>query len=157
MAHNFVGSNNINFLEPEGQFGTRLQGGKDHASPRYIFTKMSDILPLLFNGADNALLKYLDDDGEKIEPEWYMPVIPTVLVNGADGIGTGFSSKIPCYNPLDIIENLQRKMKDQSLKEMKPWYRGFKGHILDEEGKFYIIQPNKNNYKAPNLASVLEN
>ena len=150
LAHNFVGSNNINFLEPEGQFGTRLQGGKDHASPRYIFTRMSDILPLLFNGADNALLKYLDDDGEKIEPEWYMPVIPTVLVNGADGIGTGFSSKIPCYNPLDIIENLQRKMKDQSLKEMKPWYRGFKGHIFDEEGKFY----SKGMYRLLNESSI---
>ena len=34
MAQNFVGSNNINLLSPNGQFGTRLQGGKDSASEK---------------------------------------------------------------------------------------------------------------------------
>ena len=136
LAHNFVGSNNINLLTPEGQFGTRLLGGKDHASPRYIFTKMEDLLPLIFNSSDNTILNYLDDDGDTIEPEWYVPVIPMVLVNGADGIGTGFSSKIPCYNPLDLIENLKRKMNGDTLKELEPWYRGFRGKIVKEGDKY---------------------
>lgn len=40
LAQNFVGSNNINILQPLGQFGTRINGGKDAASPRYIFTML---------------------------------------------------------------------------------------------------------------------
>jgi DNA topoisomerase II len=136
LAHNFVGSNNIHLLTPEGQFGTRLLGGKDHASPRYIFTKMEDILPCIFNSSDNTILNYLEDDGDTIEPEWYVPVIPMILVNGTDGIGTGFSSKIPCYNPLDIIENLKRKMRGDELIELIPWYRGFRGKIIKENEKY---------------------
>jgi DNA topoisomerase-2 len=89
LAQTFVGSNNINLLSPEGQFGTRAQGGPDAASPRYIFTKLTAIARKIFPGADDPLLSYLDEDGKKIEPEWFMPVIPMVLVNGADGIGTG--------------------------------------------------------------------
>ena len=135
LAANYVGSNNINLLVPEGQFGTRLQGGKDHASPRYIFTKMNQILPYIFNEHDNNILNYLDDDGDPIEPEWFVPCIPMVLVNGVDGIGTGFSSKIPCYNPLDIIKNLRKKMKGEELDEMMPWYRGFTGKIEYEDDK----------------------
>jgi len=89
LAQNFVGSNNINLMAPNGQFGTRAQGGSDAASPRYIFTHLSTITRKIFHAADDPLLSYLDEDGKKIEPEWYMPVIPMVLVNGADGIGTG--------------------------------------------------------------------
>ena len=94
LAQDFVGSNNINLLQPIGQFGTRLAGGKDHASPRYIFTQMSPLTKLIFNPNDGPLLKYLQDDNQKIEPEWYIPIIPMVLVNGADGIGTGTFSQI---------------------------------------------------------------
>ena len=99
LAQDFVGSNNINLLMPIGQFGTRLAGGKDHASPRYIFTQMSPLTRLIFNANDDPLLKYLNEDNQRIEPEWYMPIIPMVLVNGADGIGTGWMTKIPNYNP----------------------------------------------------------
>ena len=89
LAQDFVGSNNINLMSPNGQFGTRAQGGPDAASPRYIFTELPDITRKIFCPADDPLLNYLDEDGKKIEPEWYMPVLPMVLVNGADGIGTG--------------------------------------------------------------------
>jgi DNA topoisomerase II len=89
LAQTFVGSNNINLMAPNGQFGTRAQGGSDAASPRYIFTKLTDIARKVFPQGDDPLLSYLDEDGKKIEPEWFMPVIPMVLVNGADGIGTG--------------------------------------------------------------------
>jgi DNA topoisomerase-2 len=84
MAHTFVGSNNINLLYPSGQFGTRLMGGKDAASPRYIYTRLSNITRLIFRPEDDALLEYLDEEGQKIEPKYYMPVLPMVLVNGAE-------------------------------------------------------------------------
>jgi DNA topoisomerase II len=89
LAQDFVGANNINILSPEGQFGTRYNGGKDAASPRYIFTKIPSITRTIFHQADNAVLTYLDDEGISIEPEWYMPILPMLLVNGASGIGTG--------------------------------------------------------------------
>lgn len=139
LAQNFIGSNNINLLTPEGQFGTRLLGGKDHASPRYIYTKMESIMKYIFHKDDNYLLNYLNDDGFLIEPEYYLPIIPMILVNGAEGIGTGFSTKLPCYNPLEIIETIIKLLNNESIKELKPWYKNFKGTIFTPEwnGKKY--------------------
>ena len=108
MAQTFVGTNNINLLEPSGQFGTRLLGGKDAASPRYTFTSLEPITRVLFPPADDPLLEYLEEDGQMIEPVYYVPVLPLVLVNGADGIGTGWSTFLPNYNPRDVIENLRK-------------------------------------------------
>jgi DNA topoisomerase-2 len=132
MAQNYVGSNNINLLEPNGQFGTRLQGGKDSASPRYIFTNLSPITRALFPEVDDAVLKQLEDDGQMIEPEWYAPVLPMVLVNGAEGIGTGWSTSVPCYSPKDIIDNLRHLLSGEDLEPMVPWYRGFRGTIAPQ-------------------------
>lgn len=129
MAQNFVGSNNIELLMPNGQFGTRLQGGKDAGAPRYIWTQQSELTSLVFNQLDNELLDYNYDDGIKIEPRWYIPILPWVLVNGAEGIGTGFSTKIPSFNPIDIVNNLLKLMDGKKLTIMKPWFRGFKGTI----------------------------
>ena len=108
---NNVGSNNINLLQPIGQFGTRLTGGKDSASPRYIFTQLSPLVKNIFNENDQPLLHFLTDDNQKIEPDWYIPILPMVLVNGADGIGTGWMTKIPNYNPREIVANLQRMLE----------------------------------------------
>jgi len=125
MAQCFVGANNINFLYPGGSFGSRLQGGKDAASPRYIFTRLSNITRTIFHPADDPLLNYLEDDGLQVEPTWYMPVLPTVLINGSDGIGTGWSSEVPNYNPREIVANLKRLLNKEEPEEMHPWYRGF--------------------------------
>ena len=135
MAQNFVGSNNINLLMPNGQFGTRIAGGKDNASPRYIFTCLNPIVKHIFKEDDFDVLTYLDDDGTMIEPEYYVPVIPTVLVNGAIGIGTGFSTNIPCYDPKEIINNLKRMLNGEEPLDMIPWYKGFTGNITDKESK----------------------
>ncbi|KAG0580579.1 hypothetical protein KC19_4G184100 [Ceratodon purpureus] len=129
MAQNFVGSNNINLLSPEGQFGTREQGGKNHASPRYIFTCLSPITRALFPQGDDVLLDYLKEDGQSIEPSWYCPIIPLVLVNGSEGIGTGWSSFVPNYNPREIVANIHRLLADEEMEPMHPWYKHFKGTI----------------------------
>ncbi|XP_045462346.1 DNA topoisomerase 2 isoform X2 [Harmonia axyridis] len=139
LAQNFVGSNNINLLEPRGQFGTRLAGGKDSASPRYIFTKMSPLTRLLFHPDDDAILKHEFDDNQKIEPVWYIPIIPMVLVNGADGIGTGWMTKIPNFNPKDIIDNLKRMIAGEQPKPLCPWYKNFKGTIEDCGDQRYVV------------------
>ena len=129
MAQNFVGSNNINLLEPNGQFGTRLQGGKDASAPRYIWTKLNKLTKLIFHPDDNPLLKYNLDDGQSVEPEWYIPIIPMILVNGSEGIGTGFSTKIPSHNPVDIIRNIENLMSGKEYTNMKPWFNNFTGSV----------------------------
>jgi DNA topoisomerase-2 len=130
LAQSFLGSNNVPLLQPNGQFGTRLQGGKDAASPRYIFTLLSPLARLIFRPEDDALLAYLTEDGQGIEPEWYMPILPMVLVNGTEGIGTGWSTFIPNYNPMDIVANLRRLLSGEPPQRMHPWYAGFTGDIL---------------------------
>lgn len=131
LAQSFVGSNNINTLEPAGQFGTRLQGGGDAASARYIYTRLSPFARKLFHAADEPLLKYNTDDDKEIEPEMYIPIIPMVLVNGSEGIGTGWSSSIPNYNPEEIVDNIKRKMDGHDFQPMRPWFRGFKGEVAE--------------------------
>ena len=129
LAQDYVGSNNINFLKPNGQFGTRMLGGKDSASSRYIFTKLNNITFQLFNQNDFPLFRYHNEDGLKIEQEWYLPILPTVLLNGTQGIGTGYSSNIPNFNPLDVINAIKCKLKGKSYPDLMPWYRNFKGTI----------------------------
>jgi len=135
MAQNYVGSNNINLLSPCGQFGTRLMGGKDAASPRYVFTKLEAITRVIFHPHDDPILEYQQDDGQSIEPVHYVPIVPMALINGSDGIGTGWSSNIPTYNPREIIENLKRMLSGEDPLEMKPWYRGFTGDIAAKTGR----------------------
>ena len=87
MSQIFVGSNNINIFEPRGQFGTRNQGGKDAASERYIFTCLNPLTRDIYKKEDENILEYLEDDGTPVEPIYYAPIIPMILVNGSKGIG----------------------------------------------------------------------
>merc|ERR1719192_3010715 len=128
MAQNYVGSNNINLLEPIGQFGTRLTGGKDSASPRHVF-----------NERDDNILDYLQDDNQKIEPEWYIPILPMVLVNGAEGIGTGWSTKVPNYNPREVVKNLKRMLAGGECQPMKPWFKNFRGTIESLDQQRFVV------------------
>jgi len=141
MAQNYVGSNNVNLLEPNGQFGTRLHGGDDSASERYIFTMLNSLTRFIFPDADDAVLSYLDDDGTQVEPEYYVPIIPFALMNGISGIGTGFSCSIAPYNPKTVIQYLKTKLtkKDTSSIEFVPYYEGFTGTVNKiAEQKFLI-------------------
>jgi DNA topoisomerase-2 len=157
MAQNYPGTNNINLLHPEGQFGTRLEGGKDNAAHRYIFTHITPITKKIYRDEDKPLLNYLDDDGQTVEPEYYLPIIPMILVNGSDGIGTGWSSKCPQFNPLDIIKSIKNKLSNKPLPTLTPWYRGFKGDIkkVEQKGKKELLQwKTKGCYKIINDTTV---
>ncbi|XP_076297537.1 DNA topoisomerase 2 isoform X2 [Lasioglossum baleicum] len=155
LAQNFVGSNNINLLQPIGQFGTRLTGGKDAASPRYIFTMLSPLARFIFHKHDDALLKHEYDDNQKIEPVYYIPTIPMVLVNGADGIGTGWMTKIPNYNPREIIENLFRMMEGADPKPMIPYYKNFKG-VIESCGDYRYVVNGEISVIGPDKVEITE-
>ena len=138
MAQTFVGSNNINLLRPMGQMGSRLLGGKDAASPRYIHTYMEDIVRYIFRKEDACLLKHIEDEGDLVEPEYYLPVVPLLAINGSIGIGTGYSTDIPPHKPEDIIcllrHRLQGSMDTLAGRPQDPWWFGFKGtiHRIDD-------------------------
>jgi DNA topoisomerase II len=142
MAQDFVGSNNLAWLVPQGQFGTRLEGGKDSASPRYIHTYLQPYVNALVPSDDFDVLKYRDDDGIPVEPEWYAPVIPMLLVNGCRGIGTGYSTFIPSFNPAEIKEAIIEWIQTGKglNREFAPWTRGFKGTITKLDKTDYLVK-----------------
>jgi DNA topoisomerase-2 len=118
-------------------------GGKDSASTRYIFTQLATVTRKLFYPADDWLLEYQFEDDSRIEPHYYVPVIPLVLINGADGIGTGWSTNVPTYNPMDLIEAIRGRLNGQSFasKTLTPWFKGFQGTVeYSERNRSYEIQ-----------------
>lgn len=177
MAQNFTGANNMPLLVPEGQFGTRLSGGADAASPRYIFTRLSELARLLFREDDFAVIKYLEDDGTQIQPEYYVPVIPLVLANGMQGIATGFATSIPNHNPMELIdicsaiadaidthvgvrcdvvtdEDLERAyeaINNMEIGDIRPWYLGYKGSITKAKPGVYT---SKGQYEFTNDTTI---
>ena len=138
LAQDFVGSNNLNLLEPIGQLGTRLMGGKDHSSARYIFTKISKSLEYLIRKDDNDILEYQEDEGIQIEPKHYLPILPICLLNGTEGIGTGFSTSIPNYKFDDIKQWYINKLSGKKSNELVPYYNNFKGMIFKFNDSTYI-------------------
>ena len=130
MAQNFVGSNNINLFEPNGQFGTRINAGKDAASERYIFTQLNKLTRLIYRQEDDTVLSYINDDGQMVEPIYYAPAIPMILVNGSKGIGTGFSTDVMPHNPLQIIAYIRSMLTSAAVRPViEPYFKGFKGTI----------------------------
>lgn len=129
MAQNYPGTNNVPLFEPRGQFGSRFDGGKDAAQPRYIFTLLSKTALEIYQKEDLPVLKYLEDDGQSVEPEFYVPIVPMILVNGAHGIGTGWSTNIPCFSLKDVAANVARVLDGKTPRKMLPHYEGFRGHF----------------------------
>jgi DNA topoisomerase-2 len=158
MAQNFVGSNNINLLLPSGQFGSRLKGGDDSASERYIFTQLNRITRAIFPQTDDAVLDYLNDDGTLVEPRFYAPIIPMILVNGSKGIGTGFSTDIMSYNPLQIIGYLKNKLVGKLVEDdnnFVPFYEGFTGTI-EKIGSTKFLIKGKYEKVGPDTIRIIE-
>lgn len=152
MAQQFPGSNNINLLYPNGAFGTLMKGGEDAAATRYIFTSLDNLTRLIFRKEDDIILKTRVEENKEVEPENYYGIVPMCLINGVKGIGTGFSTDIPAYNPIDIIDNLLLMIddKDEQKVELIPWYNGHKGTIERYNHCTYIshakyVIDNKNN------------
>jgi len=129
MAQTFVGANNCNLYLPNGQFGTRLKGGKDHSSERYIYTNTAPIAKKIYNQLDDKLLNYIDSDGALVEPEYYVPSVPMILVNGTLGIGTGFSTEVLPHKMEDVVEAIRNKLDGKTTSKLNPWYRFFKGTV----------------------------
>lgn len=145
MAQDFTGTNNINLLNPNGNFGNR-RGGEPSA-PRYIFTQLNKLTPLIFRKEDDPILNHLYEDNDQIEPEYYAPIIPMVLINGVEGIGTGFSTFIPPFNPKEVINNIINLIDSKKLNEIQPWFKGFKGKIT---------KVNKNKYNTQGIYQVID-
>jgi len=135
MAQDFPGSNNMNHLYPKGQFGSRNKNGKDAAAPRYIETYLNWWVQYIYRKDDLMIMKQVEDEGQLCEYERFYPIIPMFMVNGVMGIGTGYSSFIPCFNPMDLCMWLLAKLNGQELPTLCPWYRGFTGDIKVEEIK----------------------
>jgi DNA topoisomerase-2 len=153
MAQDFMGGNNLPWLVPQGQFGTRIQGGKDAASPRYIHTFLQPRVRTLVPAADFEVLKYRDDDGLAVEPEWYAPILPMLLVNGARGIGTGYSTYVPPCNPKVIKEMLIKHLRGQgNLTDIPitPYFEGFKG-TYTAEGVVGVYRKEKDEFVVTEL------
>ena len=139
LAQNFVGANNLNLLEPSGQFGTRLAGGKDAASSRYIFTRLAPLTRKIFDPSDDAVLKYNFDDGQRVEPEFYSPVLPMILVNGAEGIGTGFSCYVPPYSVEVVKHNIRCALDQVAMVAMAPHFKGFRGATTKTKDHTWVL------------------
>ena len=144
MGQIFVGANNINLLNPIGQFGSRLLGGKDAASPRYIHTQLMAIVDKIFKKEDLPILNHLKEDGETIEPEYYAPIVPLLAINGCVGIGTGFSTDIPPHNPNDIVQLIKQRLKGEidtlASNALDPWWVGFKGQTVRKANNQWLTK-----------------
>ena len=139
LAQTYIGgSGNLNLLYPLGLFGDRAENGKNHGSPRYISVGKVGYIENLFNKLDYPVLEPNYDDNKKIEPKNFAPILPIVLLTSASGIGFGFSTKIYCYNPHEVIHNMKCYIKKKPMKEMIPWFRGFKGQILKTGENTYL-------------------
>lgn len=136
MCQEFTGSNNLPLLYGDGQFGTVDQGGKDHAASRYIYVGLQAFTALLF--PSSTQLDYNFDDGDQIEPKEFFPVVPVVLVNGASGIGTGYSCSIPPHTLGSVVRVLKAFLTSAVVPEFPlPSYRGFAGSPqLAGEGRY---------------------
>ncbi|MCK9415219.1 ATP-binding protein [Candidatus Dojkabacteria bacterium] len=157
MAQDFVGSNNINLLTPNGEFGTRLRGGDDASASRYIFTKLESITRNIFKNEDDEILESTYDDGYEVEPKYYVPIIPMVLINGSKGLGTGWSSDVSQFNPIDIISYIEAKIKNQKKNIiLSPFYKGFKGEIIEDFDKGRYITRGIFKKTSKNKINILE-
>jgi len=154
LAQDFAGANNCNLLEPLGGFGIRYN--PRNASPRYIYTKGSKWLSLLFDKNEKLIYEYnLSDDGAPIEPKRLFPLVPLALVNGANGISTGWSSFIPSYKLEDVVKCVKSWIETGRVPEITPWYRDYNGTVWGEkeeyvcEGKYEYNEPPQGDRREP--------
>lgn len=136
MTESYVGANNFAlFAGNDMGFGTRIN--PTCAASRYTKVALSDIAKQLFDKTDNKLLVPQYFEGSYIEPMFFMPVFPVVLLNSSEGVSTGFSSKIYSRNPIEVIEYIKKKLSGTIKPKMKllPWFKGFTGEVrINDKG-----------------------
>lgn len=135
MAQKF--KNNAPLLEEDGQFGSLRS--PQAGAPRYIGTKLSKYFKLIYK--DFELLEYKEEEGEKIEPKVFLPIIPTVLINGGSGIAVGFATNILNRNITDIIDSCINHLNEKKISSLNPKLNGFMGDYrkdIDNHKKWYI-------------------
>jgi len=135
LAQNFTFSNNYPLLDKKGAFGERME--PKPAAPRYIEAKLNNVMSyILFD--DIKQVKFVPNYDEKeTEPVCLLPKLPIMLLNGVEGIGTGFSTMIPSFHHSDIIERMKECIDNKSMKKLKPWFDNYfqKIEIEKESGK----------------------
>jgi DNA topoisomerase-2 len=140
MAQTFIGTNNIAYLRPNGQFGSRMtQRDKGLAQPRYVHTQTAEIASYMFRLEDDQVLELSEDDGKQIEPTFFVPIVANVLINGCEGIGTGYKTKIPNFNPIEVIRATKQFIRFQTTPELLPYYHGFLGTVTKSDQEDYIF------------------
>ena len=129
LGQDYPGTNNVALLQPLGQFGSRNDRPCVHAAARYIFTKLDPVALAIFPAADFPVLEHRMEEAQQVEPVHYVPVIPLLLVNGAQGIGTGFSTSIPSYSVSGLCACIQAYLKGEAFPEIPLYFEGFTGTI----------------------------
>lgn len=130
LGQDYAGTNNLPLLVADGNFGTRFS--HDPSAPRYIYTYPQKYFNSIFRKEDDTNLITQIFEGSEIEPRFYVPTIPLLLVNGCTGIGVGFASKILCRDPLNMIKAIQNTLdkKRLSLNLFTPSFKGFTGDVV---------------------------
>lgn len=135
MTQQYCGANQIRYLAALSQSGTRHDDRKTHAQPRYMNTKLEKITRMIFVPHEDEVLEYLEEDGKMVEPRCYAGTIPMVLINGANGIGTGYRTEIPTYGIMDVLDRCLLATDGKTSEfPLEPNTFGFKGTIKKEEG-----------------------
>lgn len=140
MAARYAGTANLNLLEPRGQFGSRHSHvAASAAYPNIVLN--APLHRLLYPPEDDAVLTHVVDEGERVEPEHYVSVIPTALCFGCRGIAVGWSTEVPQFDPRDLVAASLAHLAGDPLPELTPWYRGFGGPIEREaEGGVWTVR-----------------
>lgn len=145
LATDYCGANNLPYIKGEGSFGTRLI--PEASAPRYIFARMADYSDLIFRKSDDENLISQEFEGDEIEPRFYVPTLPMILVNGAEGIGVGFAGQMYARPIENIIKLTRSKLEGKRIKKdlLLPNWQGFNGTITE-------LSPNK--YEVRGLATI---
>lgn len=138
MAKTYLGANNLNYLVPNGTFGNR--SSTKAAAARYIRTCVNPIMLDIFDARDFDILIEQFDEDRKIEPQFLAPIIPMVIVNGAVGIGTGYSTTIPMYSPIDVTECIINYIKKGKYTQISPSWTGYKGTITQIDESTFMVK-----------------
>lgn len=145
LAADYCGANNLPYIKGEGSFGTRLI--PEASAPRYIFARMADYSDLIFRKSDDENLISQEFEGDEIEPRFYVPTLPMILVNGAEGIGVGFAGQMYARPIENIIKLTRSKLEGKRIKKdlLLPNWQGFKGTVTE-------LEPNK--YEVRGVATI---